>query len=88
MFSVSAPQPCKASAALAPTTSSKGARLAKGDGVSTSFTGDKTHDKYIEMLYDTLALKSGFRTVFPPHKLGAQDRRYTPAPLPFLVGGG
>jgi len=44
----------------APTTSNNGARTAKGDGVSTSLTGDKTRDKCIEMLYDALALESGF----------------------------
>jgi len=43
-----------------PTTSNNGARSAKGDGVSTSITGDKTRDKCIEMLYDALALESGF----------------------------
>lgn len=46
----------------APGASNNGARTAKGDGVSTSITGDKTRDKCIEMLYDALALESGFRT--------------------------
>jgi len=55
-----APPPRKASTASAPTTSNNGARSAKGDGVSTSLTGDKTRDKCIEMLYDALALESGF----------------------------
>jgi hypothetical protein len=41
--------------------SNSGARTAKSDGVSTSITGDKTRDKCIEMLYDALALESGFR---------------------------
>ena len=41
--------------------SNSGARTAKSDGVSTSVTGDKTRDKCIEMLYDALALESGFR---------------------------
>ena len=56
----------------APTTSNNGARTAKGDGVSTSITGDKTRDKCIEMLYDALALESGFRTV----ALGSPLRDY------------
>ncbi|KAF8258865.1 hypothetical protein EI94DRAFT_1909709 [Lactarius quietus] len=34
----------------------------KATVVSTSLTGDKTRDKCIEMLYDALALESGFRT--------------------------
>ncbi|KAH8982538.1 transcription elongation factor [Lactarius hatsudake] len=59
-----APPPRKASTASVPpstpTTSNNGARSAKGDGVSTSITGDKTRDKCIEMLYDALALESGF----------------------------
>ena len=41
--------------------SNSGARTAKSDGVSTSITGDKTRDKCIEILYDALALESGFR---------------------------
>ena len=41
--------------------SNSGARTAKSDGVSTSITGDKTRDKCMEMLYDALALESGFR---------------------------
>ena len=44
--------------------SNSGARTAKSDGVSTSITGDKTRDKCIEMLYDALALESGFRMSF------------------------
>jgi len=59
-----APPPRKASTASVPpstpTTSNNGARTAKGDCVSTSLTGDKTRDKCIEMLYDALALESGF----------------------------
>jgi transcription elongation factor S-II len=58
-----APPPRKASTASmppTPTTANNGARTAKGDGVSTSITGDKTRDKCIEMLYDALALESGF----------------------------
>jgi len=60
-----APPPRKASTASmppsTPTASSKdGARTAKNDGVSTSITGDKTRDKCIEILYDALALESGF----------------------------
>lgn len=61
---VAAPPSRKASTASVPpstpTTSNNGARTAKGDGVSTSITGDKTRDKCIEMLYDALALESGF----------------------------
>jgi len=34
-------------------------RTAKGDGVSPNWTGDKTRDKCIELLYDALALESG-----------------------------
>lgn len=34
-------------------------RTAKGDGVSANWTGDKTRDKCIELLYDALALESG-----------------------------
>jgi len=59
----SAPAPRKASTASALSTagaSNSGARTAKSDGVSTSITGDKTRDKCIEMLYDALALESGF----------------------------
>ncbi len=41
--------------------SNSGARTAKSDGVSISIAGDKTRDKCIEMLYDALALESGFR---------------------------
>ena len=41
--------------------SNSGVRTAKSDGVSTSITGDKTRDKCIEILYDALALESGFR---------------------------
>jgi hypothetical protein len=41
--------------------SNNGARTAKSDGVSMSITGDKTRDKCIEILYDALALESGFR---------------------------
>ncbi|KAF8261614.1 transcription elongation factor [Lactarius quietus] len=63
-LSFSAPPPRKASTASVPpstpTTSNNGARTAKGDCVSTSLTGDKTRDKCIEMLYDALALESGF----------------------------
>jgi len=60
-----APPPRKASSAASapPSTagaSNNGARTAKSDGVSTSITGDKTRDKCIEMLYDALALESGF----------------------------
>jgi len=50
-------------ASVTPSTagaSNNGARTAKSDGVSTSITGDKTRDKCIEMLYDALALESGF----------------------------
>ncbi|KAH9172471.1 transcription elongation factor [Lactarius sanguifluus] len=64
LFFAVAPPPRKASTASVPpstpTTSNNGARSAKGDGVSTSITGDKTRDKCIEMLYDALALESGF----------------------------
>ena len=35
--------------------------LAKGDGVSANWTGDKTRDRCIELLYDALALDSGAR---------------------------
>lgn len=56
-----------------PTASNNGARTAKGDGVSTSITGDKTRDKCIEMLYDALALESGFRTCC---HLGSPLRHY------------
>jgi len=34
-------------------------RTAKGDGVSANWTGDKTRDRCIELLYDALALDSG-----------------------------
>jgi len=34
-------------------------RTAKGDGVSANWTGDKTRDRCIELLYDALALESG-----------------------------
>ena len=34
--------------------------------MSTTVTGDKTRDKCIEMLYDALALESGFRMSFCP----------------------
>lgn len=37
-------------------------RTAKGDGVSANWTGDKTRDRCIELLYDALALESGART--------------------------
>ncbi|KAF8492072.1 transcription elongation factor [Russula emetica] len=60
----SAPAPRKASTASVPSStagaSNSGARTAKSDGVSTSITGDKTRDKCIEILYDALALESGF----------------------------
>jgi transcription elongation factor S-II len=59
-----------------PITSNNGARTAKNDGVSTSITGDKTRDKCIEMLYDALALESGFRTFSFVHFL---------APFPALL---
>jgi hypothetical protein len=67
-FPIKAPPPRKASAAISPSTptaanSNSGARTAKNDGVSTSITGDKTRDKCIEILYDALALESGFRTL-------------------------
>ncbi|KAF8476451.1 transcription elongation factor [Russula ochroleuca] len=59
-----APPPRKASTVSVPPStagaSNSGARTAKNDGVSTSVTGDKTRDKCIEMLYDALALESGF----------------------------
>ncbi|KAI0275593.1 transcription elongation factor [Russula aff. rugulosa BPL654] len=59
-----APAPRKASTVSVPSStagaSNSGARTAKSDGVSTSITGDKTRDKCIEMLYDALALESGF----------------------------
>jgi len=58
-----APPQRKASTATVSATagaSNSGARTAKSDGVSTSITGDKTRDKCIEMLYDALALESGF----------------------------
>lgn len=64
--------------------SNSGARTAKSDGVSMSITGDKTRDKCIEILYDALALESGFRACcrlycrFPFLKL----RRLTFDPLP------
>ena len=65
-----APAPRKASTVSVPSStagaSNSGARTAKSDGVSTSITGDKTRDKCIEMLYDALALESGFRTSGPP----------------------
>jgi transcription elongation factor S-II len=60
----SAPAPRKASTASVPGStagaSNSGARTAKSDGVSISIAGDKTRDKCIEMLYDALALESGF----------------------------
>jgi len=34
-------------------------RTAKGDGVSANWTGDRTRDRCIELLYDALALESG-----------------------------
>lgn len=37
-------------------------RTAKGDGVNANWTGDKTRDRCIELLYDALALESGART--------------------------
>lgn len=65
-----APPPRKASTVSVPSStagaSNSGARTAKNDGVSTSVTGDKTRDKCIEMLYDALALESGFRMSFLP----------------------
>ncbi|KAI0247005.1 transcription elongation factor [Lactifluus subvellereus] len=62
---IAALPPRKASTASMPpstptSSSNSGARTAKNDGVSTSITGDKTRDKCIEMLYDALALESGF----------------------------
>ncbi|KAI0300621.1 transcription elongation factor [Multifurca ochricompacta] len=61
----SAPPPRKASTASLPPTptsssNNNGARTAKSDGVSTAITGDRTRDKCVEMLYDALALESGF----------------------------
>ena len=65
-----APAPRKASTASLPAStagaSNGGARTAKSDGVSISITGDKTRDKCIEMLYDALALESGFRMSLSP----------------------
>ncbi|KAN0118945.1 Transcription factor S-II (TFIIS), central domain containing protein [Russula decolorans] len=62
----SAPAPRKASTVSVPGStagaSNSGARTAKSDGVSTSITGDRTRDKCTEMLYDALALESGFPT--------------------------
>jgi hypothetical protein len=59
------PQRKASTASVTPSTAgasnNNGARTAKSDGVSTSITGDKTRDKCIEMLYDALALESGFR---------------------------
>lgn len=45
--------------APSPATPKVETRTAKGDGVSASWTGDKTRDKCIELLYDALALDSG-----------------------------
>ena len=36
-------------------------RTAKGDGISTVWTGDKTRDKCVELFYDALASDSGAR---------------------------
>jgi len=54
------PATATAAAAAGGSSNGSGARTAKSDGVSTSITGDKTRDKCIEMLYDALALESGF----------------------------
>jgi transcription elongation factor S-II len=45
-----------------PATPKVETRTAKGDGVSAKWTGDKTRDRCIELLYDALALDSGART--------------------------
>lgn len=43
----------------------KGAnRTAKSDGIQTEFTGDKTRDKCMELIYDALASDSGARGSF------------------------
>lgn len=65
-FHLAPPQRKASTATVAATAgaSNSGARTAKSDGVSTSITGDKTRDKCIEMLYDALALESGFRMSF------------------------
>jgi len=42
-----------------PTTPKIETRTAKGDGVSANWTGDKTRDRCIELIYDALALESG-----------------------------
>jgi len=56
-----APPPRKVSVSVSVAgASNNGARTAKSDGVSMSITGDKTRDKCIEILYDALALESGF----------------------------
>ncbi|KAF9788393.1 transcription elongation factor [Thelephora terrestris] len=45
--------------APSPATPKVETRTAKGDGVSANWTGDKTRDKCIELLYDALAVDSG-----------------------------
>jgi len=45
--------------AASPATPKIETRTAKGDGVSANWTGDKTRDRCIELLYDALALESG-----------------------------
>jgi len=42
-----------------PATPKVETRTAKGDGVNTNWTGDKTRDRCVELLYDALALDSG-----------------------------
>jgi hypothetical protein len=39
-------------------------RTAKSDGVKMDILGDKTRDKCMELIYDALALDSGYRTSF------------------------
>ena len=50
-----------------PATPKVEARTAKGDGVSANWTGDKTRDRCVELLYDALAVDSGARafTIYP-----------------------
>lgn len=42
-----------------PSVSKPELRTAKGDGISTAWTGDKTRDKCVELIYDALASDSG-----------------------------
>ena len=51
-------------------------RTAKGDGVNANWTGDKTRDRCIELLYDALALESGARTFLVYPLLPLSNPRY------------